>query len=296
MMKWYLRNRCVLPKARFCAALFFTCILASSFARTAEPAPSVTPASQAECLRDPECHRHYRTARKASDAGQYTAALAEYQLAYTERQVPLLLFNIARTLHKMKRYQEAIAYYQKYLDSPSETTEELLKTAAQYKTQAEKESADSQPPPLNAGIAGTSAASISGSAGMTANSSLPKPIGEPRRASRPKWRIAVGVTILAVGVGLLGVGAAALSVNGRCQTPGTMGQCTLNMDAGSQPTLPRTVEVYDTTALGASLLAVGGLLTAAGVVTIALPGKRIDTQAAATLFPSPGVYALTVNF
>lgn len=77
---------------------------------------------------------------------------------------------------------------------------------------------------------------------------------------RPRWRLGVGVAASALGVALIGFGGSALSVDGRCVPDSVVGdQCR---------------SIYTTTGVGSGLIVSGVLLTAGGVILLALPGKR----------------------
>lgn len=84
-------------------------------------------------------------------------------------------------------------------------------------------------------------------------------------ARRPLWRIITGAGLIGAGVLLVGLGGSALSVHGSCQDP--MGD-------------PATCSpYYQTTGVGAGLLAGGGALALAGAVLIALPPRRSTSPA-----------------
>lgn len=68
----------------------------------------------------PEFQALFGRARVESGKGNLKEAVRLYKAAYELRPNPVLLFNIARLLHKMTRFQEAIIYYQLFLDSPLE--------------------------------------------------------------------------------------------------------------------------------------------------------------------------------
>lgn len=55
--------------------------------------------------------------RKAYGAGDYEAAIGEFKAAYDLKATPGPLFNIAKSYERMARYEEAIDYYQQYLEA-----------------------------------------------------------------------------------------------------------------------------------------------------------------------------------
>jgi tetratricopeptide (TPR) repeat protein len=102
----------------------------------AEPPPaSSPPALQHEpdaCTdSDDKCYELYETARSQSAAGQYDAALINYQNAYARKPVPWLLISIGRMQQKLLRHPQAIASYRRYLALPRNVSDPELRTKAQ---------------------------------------------------------------------------------------------------------------------------------------------------------------------
>lgn len=100
-----------------------------------------------DCLQDGLCRAHYTRARGLSKEGNYAGALAAYEAAYRRRPVPWLLINIGRTLHKLGKPADALAYYQRYREQDRDPAPERLKLLAQYVQQAEAEQAGAAAPP-----------------------------------------------------------------------------------------------------------------------------------------------------
>lgn len=69
------------------------------------------------CEQSVECTSHLSRANQLYDQNVLPAALSEFQAAYVLQPYPLLLYNIARIHHKQNHYSDAIAYYQRYLES-----------------------------------------------------------------------------------------------------------------------------------------------------------------------------------
>lgn len=88
------------------------------------------------CINDPVCRQHYDTALELFQDGRYEAALSEFQGAYAQRQMPWLLVNIGRTLHRLGRLKEAIAQYERYQQSGLGTDPETNQKAREYLAQA----------------------------------------------------------------------------------------------------------------------------------------------------------------
>jgi hypothetical protein len=200
------------------------------------------------CLTDERCNSLYEAALNLSKAGQFVAALANYEDAYVRKPVPWLLINIGRVQQKMGKPRDAIDSYQRFLDSPAAQTDlELVVTAHQYKKQAQQDLAH----PKQSRVI----------------------VMREERAPRPLWRILLGSGLLAGGMGMLVPGAYDLAVDGKCV---------------SAPTPPALTcpTIYSGVPTGAPLVAVGALSIAGGILTLALPG-RVFYRPITTISPSP---------
>lgn len=125
------------------------CLFIWASLTTRADAGKPTAVSTEACSRDPQCLQAYQTARSGSMAGQYDAALVNYQIAYARVPAPLFLFNVARMQHRLGRLKEAVATYQKLLDDPiSQKETDLRAEAKRYQAQAVQELAAPPPPPL----------------------------------------------------------------------------------------------------------------------------------------------------
>jgi tetratricopeptide (TPR) repeat protein len=93
------------------------------------------------CLSDPVCRGRYDKAVSLFEGGRYEAALPEFQAAYDRRQMPWLLINIGRTLHRLGRPKEALDHYERYKQAEprpdAETQERLEKYISQAKALAD---------------------------------------------------------------------------------------------------------------------------------------------------------------
>ena len=100
----------------------------------------------------------------------------------------------------------------------------------------------------------------------------PLPVDQPKKTGRPLWRLIVGPLALAAGIGLIGAGAAGLAINQNCVAvdPNDPSLCQSFQDMSG---VSRAM-IYDTFAPGVGLVVAGGALTVAGVVLLALPGKK----------------------
>lgn len=98
------------------------------------------------CLSDPVCRGHYEQAVALFEQGRFDAALAEFQAAYMQRQMPWLLINMGRTLHRLGKPKDALEQYDLYTKAESridpETRQRLDKYIAQAQTQAQAQPAE----------------------------------------------------------------------------------------------------------------------------------------------------------
>ncbi len=124
--------------------------VASAAAKT-KPDPGAAAVQEEDqgdaCLQDGLCRAHYTRARSLSKESNYAGALAAYEAAYRRRAVPWLLINIGRTLHKLGKPAEALAYYQRYREDDQAPAPERLKLLAEYEQQAEADRAGVAGPP-----------------------------------------------------------------------------------------------------------------------------------------------------
>ena len=184
------------------------------------------------CLTDSICRAHFQRGRKLSKEDNYAEALVAYEAAHLRRQVPWLLINIGRTLHKLGRPAEAASYYKRYFaDEPSGPAERKQR-ALQFQAEAEEEVAklgaiqkqNSQPAPGTTTGASpppsTTPAAAAGAAAVVepppaplsltpTPSPTPSPTPKVETTGRPTWLwtgVAVGGGVLLVG-GAVGIAA-----------------------------------------------------------------------------------------
>jgi tetratricopeptide (TPR) repeat protein len=85
-----------------------------------EPRPVDSQALLRACEQAESCSSHLEKADQMYKQGRFSAAIEEYQAAYTLQPYPPILYNIARLHHKQNHLTEAVTYYQRYLDAPSD--------------------------------------------------------------------------------------------------------------------------------------------------------------------------------
>ena len=202
---------------------------------TAGPAAASGTGGSDPCLRDERCNALYESAVNLSKAGQFAAALANYEAAYRLQPVPWLLVNIGRVQQKSGNPQAAIDNFQRYLAlPPAEREPDTEQKAQDYLKQAQEDLRRPKKPLV---------------------------IRErEERGPRPLWRILTGSGLMALGVAGIGIGATGLAWNGQCtEATDPMRACR---------------EVYSTLPTGIGFTVSGSLLAIGGAILVALPGPR----------------------
>lgn len=196
------------PKwARLLVPCFVALLLGASQAQAGPNAPDDG------CLNDTVCRNHYGQGVKLFEAGRFEAALPEFQAAYERRQMPWLLINMGRTLHRLGRAREALDYYQRFKQAESKPDAETLERLEKYIAQAQ--ALASTPPPSEGGVTPPNPPT----SGTDPQSDPTKaPANEPGKESAPtplykKWWLwtAVGGGVVAIVV--IGVAAGVASRN-----------------------------------------------------------------------------------
>src|SRR5262249_20784868 len=99
-------------------------------------------------LQDPTAvaREHFRAAEAAEKRGDYDTALQEYVAAYEAKPHPAVLYNIATVYERLGDPEEAVHYYQKYLEGRPDATDAASVRArvGQIKKRPAKSSVDSQ--------------------------------------------------------------------------------------------------------------------------------------------------------
>lgn len=154
---------------------------------------------------------HYERAVANFKAGQFDAAVADFQAAYEMKPLPLLLFNLAQAHRKAGHHRQALELYERFLaeEKKPDLRPDAERFIAEIKTmmeaeQREREEAERRERALK-------------EAERLARIPEPPPTGwengPPKRPPGPcrilKW-VAAGAGVLAIGAG-----AALLAVDGR---------------------------------------------------------------------------------
>ena len=192
---------------RLCGVALFVVLLAVPASAFAGPQ-----APDDGCLTDFACRTSYDQAVVLFEGGRFEAALPKFQAAYARRQMPWLLINIGRTLHRLGRPKEALEYYERYKLAESkpdaETQERLEKYIVQAKALSDSPGSSPAPP------------------GDTVQTPPPSTTPPPANSDPPKegtpiykkwwfWT-AIGGGALAIII----IGAAAGAAANRANTPG----------------------------------------------------------------------------
>jgi hypothetical protein len=120
---------------------------------TASPTHAGPMAPDDGCLTDAECKGHYEVALKLFEEGRFETALPEFQAAYQRRQMPWLLINIGRTLHRLGRSKEALEQYERYKLAETKPDAETQERLEKYIAQARALTDSATPPGPDATVA-----------------------------------------------------------------------------------------------------------------------------------------------
>jgi hypothetical protein len=262
---------------------------------------SVTLASNAsgqDASYDAEARALFEAGRTAFDAGRYEDALQHFQGAYRRSQRPQLLFNVGVAADRAGRVAEAIAAYEKFLESVPEDAQRPWIEARLAELRALPASG-AMPPAPNPFAEPTSPTEV---APPTAEVPTPAPTTPaPTQASPPaaapptsappenREQLVVSPRSRVPGVLLLGAGAA--SVVGGAVAIGTA-HALANRVRDTNATTWAEVEDDARRAprrekIGFVLLGVGVVAIGAGLVQLVLPSERVERRAGARLRLGP---------
>ncbi len=107
------------------------------------------------CEQDAACWKELNRASKLAESGQYAEALSVFEAAYARVPDPRLQINIGRSLHRLGRYDDAVAAFQQYqatarASAPPQEQEVVRRFIAEAqlaKLQASQPQAQPPPPP-----------------------------------------------------------------------------------------------------------------------------------------------------
>jgi len=100
------------------------------------------------CQADSQCWRELSRGSKLAEAADYPAALVAFQQAFARIPDPRLQINIGRSLHRLGRYDEAIAAFQRYqATAPASSPPEEQEIAQRFLTESQAAQQKSTPAP-----------------------------------------------------------------------------------------------------------------------------------------------------
>jgi len=161
------------------------------------------------------CQSHLESASVLYKQQRYSMALEEYLAAYTLQPYPPFLYNVARIHHKQNHLAEAIAYYQRYLDSADPGQPEKAKQyLAEAQQQLTVEQDKAMPAPAPIALPALSARSMP--VAPAAPPVLAAPVApSEHKASRPRYKqwwvwtlvgVATAGAAMAIGIGVYSSG------------------------------------------------------------------------------------------
>ncbi|PSM32150.1 tetratricopeptide repeat protein [Haliangium sp. UPWRP_2] len=100
------------------------------------------------CQADSQCWRELSRGSKLAEAADYPAALVAFQQAFARIPDPRLQINIGRSLHRLGRYDEAIAAFQRYqATAPANSPPDEREIAQRFLTESQTAQQKSTPAP-----------------------------------------------------------------------------------------------------------------------------------------------------
>lgn len=224
------------------------------------------------CQASRGCQKLSEQATQLAAQRRYEEALALYQRAYDSVHEPLLLINIGRCYYRLGQAHKALEFYEDYKKSAPSSDPEVSARLQQWQTEAQQA--------VNADGGAQNKIPTPKEPEPTVQTSEPAPEpaktapSESRRLPRPAWRIGLGSTALGLGGIFIGLGGGALSVDGKCAMPSTSAPNLCAAEVGSDGM--RSALLIDGKTPGAALLATGGVLIIGGILLIAPPGRRAN--------------------
>lgn len=220
-------------------------------------------ASEDACTKDDVCREHYNKAIQFYKQEYFEEALPEFKAAYDARQMSVLLVNIGRTLQKLGRPREALAYYERFQKAESKPEPETAKRVQQY---------------IGECRALVDEASVSGGA----------PSGPPPPAPKP------GQTLIIAGGVLAGLGVGGIIAGGvlGAQASSAFDEYSSTVDEYAKLDARNTTQQLQLGAGvagigGAVLAATGGTLIAVGIIKNRTAAKEHAAKAAPAPVTAP---------
>lgn len=226
------------------------------------------------CQANRGCQKLSEQATQLAAQRRYEEALALYQRAYDAVREPLLLINIGRCYYRLGQAHKALEFYDEYKKAVPSSEPEVSARLQQWHTEAQQAvDADGGPANKNLTPKEPPAQPPVQKSEPAAEPAKTEP-KEGRRLPRPAWRIGLGSAALGLGGIFIGLGGGALSVDGKCAMPSSAAPNLCTAEVGSDGM--RTALLIDGKTPGAALLATGGVLIVGGILLIAPPGRRAN--------------------
>jgi len=217
---------------------------------------------------------HYKKGMAAYALEDWDGAIAEFQAGFRDEPTPAFLYNIAQSHRQAKRPEEAVRFYQKYLELAPEAPDrgDVDKLIVQLKKAiAEQEAAKNSPP--------------QGLDHKPAEASVTPPVpAEPLR----KDKLGVGLLI----GGLVGaVAGGSLVVLGYITAKQAKDPANTTTDLQGRQDLQSRANLLE--GVGYGLLGVGVAVAVGGVIKLAIRPRKEAVSVGAGV--APGTLAFTVG-
>ena len=227
------------------------------------------------CQANRGCQKLSEQATQLAAQRRYEEALALYQRAYDAVREPLLLINIGRCYYRLGQAHKALEFYDDYKKAAPSSDPEVNARLQQWQAEAQQAvNADGGTP--NKSLT-PKEPQVQVQPQVQKSEPAPEPAkAEPKegRLPRPAWRIGLGSAALGLGGIFIGLGGGALSVDGKCAMASASAPNLCAAEVG--PDSMRSALLIDGKTPGAALLTTGGLLIVGGILLIAPPGRRAD--------------------
>ncbi len=274
--KWWISPPSARPRADRSRVLLGSC-LALTLGIAALPTTAQALPNDA-CIKDERCKEHYDKGVNYYSQQYYEEALSEFQAAYSARQMALLLINIGRTLQKLGRPKEALAYYERFQQAETNPDPAIQGKLTEYMAQV-KALIGSQP----------ASAEPSG----TASSGLTTPPPATKTVEPPP----PGKNLIIAGSAVAGVGVLGLITGIGLYAKSSSDYGTFNSSTDELEQLAAKSSAQSFGAGSTASYVVGAVLVGAGATLIALGTRKLlahrraaatpATPAAAAATPAP---------
>jgi len=219
---------------------------------------------------------HYKKGMAAYALEDWDGAIAEFQAGFRDEPTPAFLYNIAQSHRQAKRPEEAVRFYQKYLELAPEAPDrgDVDKLIVQLKKAiAEQDAAKNSPP--------------QGLDHKPADAAAKAPVTAPSEPAR-KDKVAMGLLI----GGLVGaVAGGSLVVLGYITAKQAKDPANTTTDLQGRQDLQSRANLLE--GVGYGLLGVGVAVAVGGIIKLAIKPKKEGVSVGAGV--GPGSLAFTLG-